>query len=283
MARGALTVLHASDLQVGKPFQPRAADALVDLFTATRPDVVVVSGDITQRAKAREFALARTLLDRFGDVPIVLTPGNHDVPLYRPRERLATPFKQWYAFMGTRELDTVTRVEGATFVALNSAAPRRAIVNGRIDDHQLDFAREAFAQTPDDDLRIVVIHHHFVPAPDGDGGRTLPRAREIVAAFEEMGVHAVLGGHVHQLHFNDSSRLGSTRKPALPILAAGTATSWRGRGVEARHNSVCVLRFGPATLTVSPWMRSPEASAFEPLEAVGFPLPNRAGTVELNH
>lgn len=280
MARGALTVLHASDLQVGKPFQPRAADALVDLCHETGPDVVVVSGDVTQRAKAREFARARTLLDRLGDVPLVLTPGNHDVPLYRPQERLATPFRQWWAFTGHRELDTVTRLPGATFVALNSAAPRRAIVNGRIDDHQLDFAREAFAESAPDDLRIVVVHHHFVPAPDGDGGRTLPRAGRIIAAFEEMGVDAVLGGHVHQLHLRDSSSLGSNRTPPLPILATGTATSWRGRGSEARHNSVCVLRFDEDTLTVAPWMRGPDDSAFEALEPVAVRLPNRPGPVE---
>lgn len=283
MARGALTVLHASDLQVGKPYQPLAGDALVDLCAASEPDVVVVSGDITQRAKAREFVAARALLDRLGDVPLVLTPGNHDVPLYRPQERLATPFKQWFRFTGHRELDTVTRVDGATFVALNSAAPRRAIVNGRIDDHQIDFARRAFDATAHDELRLVVVHHHFVPAPDGDGGRTLPGARKIIAAFEEMGVHAVLGGHVHQLHFNDASRLGSSRKPPLPILATGTATSWRGRGAESRHNSVCVLRFGAETITVSPWMRSPEGTAFEPLEPVAFPLPERAEPVEASH
>lgn len=279
MARGVLTVLHASDLQVGTPFQPEAADALVDLFASTRPDVVVVSGDITQRAKAAEFRRARQLLDRFGDVPLILTPGNHDVPLYRPHERLATPFKQWFAFMGSRALDTVTRIEGATFVALSSAAPRRAVVNGRIDDHQLDFARSAFAETPDADLRVVVVHHHFVPAPDGDGGRTLPRARHIVATFEEMGVHVVLGGHVHQLHLNDSSRLGSLGDPPLPILATGTATSVRGRGVETRHNSVCVLRFESARVRVSPWKREPDASAFEALATVDFPLPHRAGAV----
>jgi len=280
VAGGPLTVFHASDFQVGTPYLEHAAAAMVRLFEAVAPDVVVVSGDLTQRAKVSEFALARRVLDEFGEtVPIVLTPGNHDVPLYRFLERLVIPHRNWRRFAGIDALDTVTRVEGGTFVALNSSAPRRAIVNGRIDDEQLDFARRAFEESPEGDVRVVVTHHHFVSAPGGEGGAPLPRASLIVNAFSDMEVDAVLGGHVHQLHLSTSAELGGTSPPPLPILATGTATSRRGRGIETGWNSICVHRFSSEGLTVMPYRREPDGAEFEPLAPVTFDLRRRGPEV----
>lgn len=271
MASGVITVLHTSDFQCGTPFLPRAADALVRLAARVAPDVVVASGDLTQRAKGREFVLARTLLDRLGRVPLVLTPGNHDVPLYRIGERLVCPYRNWRRFAG-HDLDSVTRVEGATFVALNSSAPRRAVVNGRIDDRQLDFARRAFADSPRGDRRVLVLHHHFVSVPGGEGGRPLPRATHLARAFEEMRVDAVLGGHVHQLHLRSSADLPSSGDVrAVPLVACGTTTSRRGRGAEAGWNSLVVLHFEADFVRVTPHKLHPKGAEFEPLESVRFP------------
>ncbi|MEM7415209.1 MAG: metallophosphoesterase [Gemmatimonadota bacterium] len=274
MTGRALTLFHASDVQAGSPFLPVAADALVDLVGRIAPDVIVLSGDLTQRAKPSEFETARALMDRLGDIPVVITPGNHDVPLYRFWERIAAPFGAWTRFAGSPALNSVTRVKNATIVALNSAAPRRAIVNGRLSSAQLDFAREAFSESDPEDWRVVVTHHHFVRAPEGDGGPPLPGAARIVRRFGEMGVDAVLGGHVHQIHLrtaHDVVGVGSAG-PALPILATGTATSRRGRGVERRANSVCVHRFESGEVTVSPWLREPDDHSFRPLPDVVFPI-----------
>ena len=87
-----LTVLHTSDFHGGKPFLPEAAEALLTFAEHIDPDVVIVSGDLTQRAKKREFVIARSIIDWFGARPVVVTPGNHDVPLYRIWERLFDPF-----------------------------------------------------------------------------------------------------------------------------------------------------------------------------------------------
>ena len=125
----------------------------IEVVTALPTDLVVAAGDLTQRAKSHEFEQARAVLDGFGGVPIVVTPGNHDVPLYRFWERLLVPFAKWTAFAGP-ELDTAHRIPGATVVALASAAPRRAIVNGRIVPRQLGFARRTFAESAEGDLRM---------------------------------------------------------------------------------------------------------------------------------
>jgi 3',5'-cyclic AMP phosphodiesterase CpdA len=270
-----LTVLHASDLQCGKPFLPRAADALVALAGQVSPDVVVVAGDLTQRAKDREYVTASGLLDRLPDVPCVVTPGNHDVPLYRVWERVFAPYRNWRRRISP-VLDTVTTLDGATFVALNSSAPRRAIVNGRIDDDQVDFARRAFRAAPTNDVRVLVIHHHFVPVPDGKGGKPLPRAKRLVAEFEAMGADLVLGGHVHQTHLSTSNALlGSEGRVGLPLLACGTTTSWRGRGPEAGVNSLNVVRVGAREIEVVPHLMTAGGDRFEPRDPVVFARPIR--------
>lgn len=274
MSSAPLTVLHTSDYQVGRPYLPQAADAMVDLARTVRPDVVVSSGDLTQRAKRREFEGARALLNRFGEVPVVVTPGNHDVPVYRALERFASPYRNWRRFSGSSALDTVTRLDGVTLVALSSAAPYRAVVGGRLRARQMAFAHEAFRQAPVGDHRIVVVHHHFVPVDGGGAGRPLPNAPELLREFEAMGVSAILGGHVHQLHLHASSRL--TRSPdSVPVLSTGTATSRRGRGSEAGVNTLCVLRFTNAEVEVTPYRRPMDGPAFEALEARTFGLSAR--------
>ena len=283
MAGGALTVLHTSDLQCGAPFLHTAAEALVRLARRISPDVVVCSGDLTQRAKGREFRTARELLTRLGPAPTIVTPGNHDVPLYRVWERLASPYRKWRRFAGPA-LDTATRVDGATFVALDSAAPRRRIVNGRLREEQIAFARRSFATAPAGDLRIVVTHHHLVPVPGGEGSPPLPGATKHVRAFEEMGVDVVLGGHVHQLHLRTSADVegallaasaavhapGDVPSRVLPILACGTTTSKRGRGPEVGWNSLCVLEFEEARVRVTPYLRAPGAPDFESIDPIDF-------------
>lgn len=279
MPSGPLTVLHVSDFQCGKPFVPDAAEAMHRLAASIAPHVVVASGDLTQRAKNREFEQARQVLDGFGDVPLVVTPGNHDVPLYRSWERLANPYRNWRRFTGRHELDTTTRLDGVTVVALSSAAPRRAIVNGRLRSGQVDFARASFDGAPATDLKILVVHHHFVPVADGKGGNPLPDAETLGRTFASMQVDAVLGGHVHQMHIRTSRDLpsgtGPTRTPPLPFIACGTTTSRRGRGPEAERNSLCVLRFEDDEVIVTPFGRRIGGGDFQPGEARTFSLCNR--------
>ena len=259
-----LTVLHASDFQCGRPFRPSAAEAFLRLARDVSPDLVVVSGDLTQRAKRREYATAASILDRLPDVPVVITPGNHDVPLFRVWERLVSPYRNWREAMSPT-LDVVTKVDGATFVALNSSAPRRAIVNGRLDPEQIGFAREAFQAADPSDVRVLVVHHHFVPVPDGTDGRTLPRASDLVRGFEAMGVDLVLGGHVHQTHIATSNDLLGERKlPGVPLVACGTTTSWRGRGPEKHLNSLNVVRIASAEIEILPHIMHEGGAAFDP-------------------
>lgn len=267
-----LTILHGSDLHFGKPHDPAAARAFLAAAEKARPDLIVLSGDFTQRAKVHEYRDAKAYLERLPAAPLVVTPGNHDVPLYRVVERLFAPYRNYRAWIHER-LDTVTRVPPATVVALNSTAPLRAIVNGRIQPDQLAFARAAFRESAPGDLRVVVAHHHFAPAPDYEGDRPLPRARQALDAFQAMGVDLILGGHLHRAYIGNSLDVygGQDRARGIVIVQSGTTTSRRGRAREAAKCSYNVIRVTDAAIEVRHCMYFAETGGFAPFSFHAFP------------
>lgn len=256
-------ILHVSDLHFGSPFLPDRAEAVHRLAAAHPPDAVVVSGDLTQRAKDREFAAAADYLERFR-VPVVVVPGNHDVPLYRVWERFLTPYANYREHIAG-ELDTVTRLEDATIVALNSSR-RFTIDNGRLERAQLEFAAAAFDETPEDHLRIVVTHHHLAPPPDFSRDRVMPRAKRALEVFRDRGVHLALAGHMHRAYIGDSLDFfpGEERKEGIVIAQCGTTTSSRGRGRERLNNSLNYIRARSDRLRITHYLWRDSREEFWP-------------------
>ena len=271
-----LTILHGSDLHFGKPFVPAVGDAFRQAARDVRPDLIVLSGDFTQRAKVDEYRQARQYIDELPDVPKVVTPGNHDVPLYRVFERLFAPFRNYRTYL-SEELDVVTRVDGAVVVSLCSAAPHHALVNGRISPEQVDWAGEAFRASGPDEVRIVVAHHHLAPAPDYEGDTQLPRAREILDAFEGMGVELVMGGHLHRSYIGNSLDVYPGRDPehGIVIVQSGTTTSARGRARERAKNSFNVVRVAEEHLEITHFMYFEDHGGFAPFSMHAFPRRTR--------
>ncbi|MBT8336143.1 MAG: metallophosphoesterase [Gemmatimonadetes bacterium] len=264
--------VHASDIHFGEPHRPAAAEAFIEAAHRLDPDAVVISGDFTQRAKVAEYEAAAAFLERLPDVPTVVTPGNHDVPVYRIFERLLAPHRNYRQYISD-ELDSVTRIQGATFVSLDSTAPHTAIVNGRIRRRQLDFAREAFAASPPEDVRILVAHHHFAPAPDYEGDRSMPGARNVLDALTEMGVELVLGGHLHRAYIGNSLDVfpGRRRDQGVTIVQSGTTTSGRGRAREREKNSFNRIRIGSRAVEITHYMLFEQTGRFEPFSLHAFP------------
>jgi 3',5'-cyclic AMP phosphodiesterase CpdA len=260
-----ISVLHVSDLHFGPAYHPEAGEALLAFAERLLPDCIVASGDFTQRAKEAQFADARAFLDRFPPGPLVVTPGNHDVPLYRVMERLLDPFRHYTRYISP-QLDTVTEIPGAVIVALNSTAPHSAIVNGRIHRRQIAFAREAFEGVPEDVLRIVVAHHHFAPPPDWEGADAMPRAKRALDAFTAARVDLILGGHLHRAYLGSSLDLyaGVDREHGIVIVQSGTSTSRRGRAREREKNSLNVLRLDRRAIRVTHYMYFEDAGDFVP-------------------
>ncbi len=267
-----LTIVHGSDLHFGRLHDPDVAEAFLQSTESIGPDLIVLSGDFTQRAKIREYGEARKYLDRLSGVPMVVTPGNHDVPLYRVFERIFAPYRNYAKYI-QEELDTVTRIPGLTVVSLSSAAPHRAIVNGRILGRQLDFAREAFQSAPTGDFKAVVTHHHLAPAPDYEGDRPLPRAREILDAFQAMGVELTMGGHLHRAYIGNSLDVSPSddRDRGVVIVQCGTTTSLRGRAREKAKNSFNVIRLAPKKLEIAQYLYFQDPERFAPVSVHVFP------------
>ena len=257
-----MTILHASDLHFGAPHRPAVAAALLRFAREARPHAIVVSGDLTQRAKTGEYRAARDFLAGLPRVPLVVTAGNHDVPLYRVWERLLAPYRNYRRHIA-RRLDTVLDVAGEggapglRFVALNSTAPLSAIVNGRLGHRQLAFAGAAFAATPRGARRVLILHHSLLRPDDGEPVSPLPRARRVLRRAEEWGVDLVLAGHIHRTHLTWSGG-----GHGLPVVVAGTASSSRGRVAEKGRNSLNVVRVHGSGIDVTVYLYCREAGRF---------------------
>jgi len=264
-----LRILHGSDLQMGRPFRPRAAKALRQLAFEVDPNLIVISGDLTQRAKVHEFQAAWKFLEALPQVPLIVTPGNHDVPLYRFWERLLVPYRSWNRTI-PHDLDSVTVIPGATVVGLNSASPWSAIVGGRLTQAQLRFARQSFDSELTEGIRVLVTHHHFVCKSAGGGGRPIPAAPLIINQIEEMEVDVVLSGHLHRMQVAMSRDVVPGKNLGVPLITAGTATSRRGRGEEKGTNSVNVLDVMEDRIKVTPYLLRKSEQVFEALEPISL-------------
>lgn len=271
-----LTILHISDLHFGPPFVPRVGAAVLRIAPKLKPDVIVVSGDLTQRARPQQFAEAQDFLQQLPEVPRVVVPGNHDVPLFRVRERITDPHGQYRKFV-CEELNQVHRVDGAVIAALDSTAPRQSLVNGRIHFGQLDFCADAFADAPEDAARIVVAHHHFAPAPDYERDQTMPQSKRAINRFVDLGVELILGGHLHRAYIGNSLDIypGAHRERGIIIVQCGTTTSRRGRARESEKNSFNLIRIGNEMLRVTHYMYFDDIGEFAPLSRHIFPRPGK--------
>ena len=271
-----LTILHISDLHFGPPFVPRVGEALLKIAPALEPDVIVVTGDITQRAKPEQFAEASAFFDRLPPAPKVIVPGNHDIPLYRLRERLYEPYRWYREYIGD-EKDHTLNFDNAVFAAINSTSPVRAIVNGRIEADQLDFCDRAFQAGPKDGIKIVVAHHHFAPAPDFERDRVMPMAKPAMDRFIKLGVDVILGGHLHRAYIGNSLNVysGRDREHGIIIVQCGTTTSRRGRVREKEKNTFNLLKLDSNQVSVTHYMYFDDVNGFAPLSNHTFPRPGK--------
>ena len=267
-----MTILHVSDLHFGPPYLPDVGEAILEAVPSIDPDMVVASGDFTQRAKPEQFEAARGFLDRLPEVPVVVVPGNHDVPLYRVAERVFAPYK-WYKRYISEELDQVITTDDAVVVSLNSTSPLRHITNGRIGSDQLEFARRALSEADPEKVRIVVAHHHFAPAPDYEGGEVMPNAKRAIDVFTRLRVDLIMGGHLHRAYIGNSLDLypGLDREHGIIIAQSGTSTSRRGRVREREKNSFNVVRITQEVIRITHYMFFDDLGSFASVSRHIFP------------
>lgn len=229
---------------------------LIDQVKRIGPDLVVVSGDLTQRARTDQFRQARAFLDALS-APQIVVPGNHDVPLYNVLGRLFRPLQKYRRYI-TDELEPFFVDDQIAVLGINSARSL-TIKNGRINAPQLARVRARLSQLPVGLTKIVVTHHPL-DLPQGHSEKALVgRARMAMATFAQCGVDLLLAGHLHVGHTGNTAARYEILGHAALVVQAGTATSTRGRG---QANSFNVIRIDRPNIVVERWIWNSASTAF---------------------
>lgn len=249
------TIVHLSDLHFG-----RIDGAVIEPITQTireiDPDVLVVSGDLTQRARSQQFQAAREFLDEL-PAPQIIVPGNHDVPLYNIFARFFQPLDKYKRYI-TDDLEPFHADEELAVLGINTARSL-TIKDGRVNEEQAGKIRERLCAYGDDITKIVVTHHPF-DLPEGhDNDELVNRAEMAMEALAACGADVLLAGHLHVSHTGQTfTRYKIAGHNAL-VISAGTATSTRARG---ETNSFNVLRIKHPNISVERLSWQPERSVF---------------------
>ncbi len=226
------TVVHLSDLHFGR-VDAALLTPLVERVRGVAPDVVVVSGDLTQRARCTEFEQARDFLERLPR-PRIVVPGNHDVPLYNVVDRFLRPLAKFRRIVEP-DLNPSFVDDEIAVLGVNSA--RSFVVkDGRINPAQIAGLRETLYGLAPHIVKVVVTHHPFDVQSGGGDGDLIGRAAQAMQMFAQCRVDLLLAGHVHLSHSADSGERYALAGYAALIVSAGTATSTRGRGESNSFN-----------------------------------------------
>lgn len=237
-------VAHISDLHFGRE-KPEIVAALLGDLADVNPDLIVVSGDLTERALHRQFRAARRFLDRL-PAPYLVCPGNHDVPLYRLDERLLRPTDRFRRHISA-DLGPVHHGRGFTALGLNSAHGM-TWKSGRVEAAALARLCAKAESAPAGNLRIVAAHHPFLPPPDAPDARLVDEAESVLTAMATSGVDLILGGHVHRAFAGDARRAFPRLPGQLLVAQAPTATSIHLRD---RPNGYNLIRIGATYVEVA--------------------------------
>ncbi len=227
-------ILHLSDLHFGRD-DPALIDPLVDAVNRLEPDLVAISGDLTQRARVRQFEAARDFIDRIG-APLLTVPGNHDVPLDNLFLRFLAPFSRYRRWIG-EELEPEHGDREMIVKGLNTVN-RWSWQRGRISPRAVRAACDAFETGAGDSrIRIVVVHHPLEHGPDV--AKKLTRgAGKAIDGLAECGADIVLTGHLH-LWGAGTFAVRQGQRGVLQVQA-GSALSDRLRGEPNDFNLLTI-------------------------------------------
>ncbi len=206
-----LRVLQVSDLHTGTLEEPEVEEALRSLVQTCDPELVVVSGDLTHRNRAEQHDRAARFL-RSLERPLLVIPGNHDIPVFPPARFRAT----FDAFLRVwPETEPVYRSDGIVACGLNSVRPWKQ-QGGALRGAQIERTARIFADAPPFALRLVAVHHHLMGAPWRTSKRTIANRSTVLGGLVDAGAELIVSGHVHQ------STVGERREFEV-VHAAGEA------------------------------------------------------------
>jgi 3',5'-cyclic AMP phosphodiesterase CpdA len=249
------TLVHLSDLHFGRVDGALVAP-LIQFVNGLKPDLVAVSGDLTQRARRGQFKEARAFLDALPQ-PQIVVPGNHDIPLHNVFSRFASPLDKYRRYI-TDNLRPFYADEEMAVCGINTARSL-TVKGGRINTEQVAWLRERLSPLGGEVVKVIVTHHPFDLPAGYDEDDLVGRARMAVEALAACCVDLFLAGHLHISHTGHTAERYRLGERSALVVQAGTATSTRGRG-EA--NSFNVLRLTPVQITIERLVWEPTRETF---------------------
>jgi 3',5'-cyclic AMP phosphodiesterase CpdA len=233
-------ILHLSDTHFGTERSDVSA-ALLQLTREVRPDIAILSGDVTQRARHGQFAAARRFLDTLA-VPVKLViPGNHDIPLFNLAARLFNPYGNYCRAFGP-ELEPEFSNQDLLIIGVNTTRPKRH-KDGELSAQQIERVSKKLHHAHPQQLRVVAIHQPIFVDRDSERANLLHGHNQAIRAWAAAGADLILSGHIHLAYVrNMREHLHDLPRPIWAV-SAGTAISERVR--DGEPNSVNIICYDP--------------------------------------
>jgi 3',5'-cyclic AMP phosphodiesterase CpdA len=256
------TVAHLSDLHFGR-IDPAILEPLGEFIRGVKPDLVAISGDLTQRARTNEFLAAKEFLEAI-PFPQIVVPGNHDVPLYNILSRFTRKLGRYTRYIRS-DLQPCYADPEIVVLGVNTA---RAWTwkDGRINRSQLEKLRAVLQAAPSRATKIVVTHHPF-DLPAGAAGRVVGRSRLAMKTLAECRVDLLLAGHFHIADTSQTAKRYNMPGYSAIIVSSGTSTSTRGRG---QPNSFNIIRIEEPEIAIERRVWRRDSRAFDVLSVERF-------------
>ena len=267
------TIAQISDLHFGS-HDPAIARCLLESIGEAKPDLVVLSGDLTQRARHSEFTLARLFVEQIKQ-PVLIVPGNHDIPLYNLLHRFLSPLEKFRRHIAPAALSDDWYCDKELAVLGLNTARSLTWKSGRVSFNQMALIRRAFSAVPQTAWKVVVTHHPVAAAHGEARIEVAGRSLLALRAIADAGVHLLLSGHHHRPasgHIDTELVLNNS----VLVVHAGTAVSTRTRAQEGNSYNLICLDGAHATIDIVEW----DGAKFLRTRRSKFGLDSSAGRIE---
>lgn len=235
-------IVQISDPHFGTE-RPAVVEALARMIADERPELVILSGDVTQRARRAQFDAARAFVDRLSPSTLIAIPGNHDIPLFNLAARVFSPYAGYRRAFGD-DLEPVHRSE-RWFVAGVRTTRRWRHRNGEVSLAQIERVAKDLESADAAQMRIVVVHQPVAVPVETDVHNLIANHEAAIRRWSAAGADAIIGGHIHLPYVIPLHAKRTDLPRRVWCVQAGTAVSSRIR--HEANNSVNVFRHTPAS------------------------------------